>query len=482
MKKVTLKTKHQKLLADAHTPVSLYLSLRDHFAKPILLESTDYKSTENSYSYIGLEPLASLTISDKNYQTELPGSRQNGSLQHNEGFQILELFKQQFQVEHTDFPFISNGLFGFMSYDCVQYLEDINININPYPDNQSEIPNMVYYVYRFLLVMDHNKHELHFFEHTPEGSPAQGFTRIETLINRRENPSFKFKRTSKESSNFKDSTFLQVIKKGISHCKQGDVLQVVLSRKYQCDFSGDDFAVYRALRSINPSPYLFYFDFGSYKIFGSSPEAQLLIQNRKATLHPIAGTFKRSGNTKTDEALAKALLADPKENAEHVMLVDLARNDLSRASAQVKIEAYKEIQYYSHLIHLVSKVSGPLASNKSSLHMVSSTFPAGTLSGAPKVRAMELINHYERGRRGCYGGAIGFIGFNDDFNHAIIIRSFLSKNHRLYYQAGAGVVAKSDPYSELQEVENKLAALKKAMEGAEKIGTQTEPLELLTHP
>jgi len=208
---------------------------------------------------------------------------------------------------------------------------------------------------------------------------------------------------------------------------------------------------------------LFYFDYGSFKIFGSSPEAHLVIKGKEATIHPIAGTFKRTGNDEADAELAKQLLDDPKENSEHVMLVDLARNDLSRTGSEVTVDTYKEVQYFSHVIHLVSKVTGLLKDNMTSSQMIAGTFPAGTLSGAPKVRAMQLINEYEQTRRGFYGGAIGFMGFNGDFNHAIMIRSFLSKGNSLFYQAGAGVVAKSSEVSELQEVNNKLAALRTAI-------------------
>jgi anthranilate synthase component 1 len=260
-----------------------------------------------------------------------------------------------------------------------------------------------------------------------------------------------------------------MVEKGKQHCFRGDVFQVVLSRAFHQQFKGDEFNVYRALRSINPSPYLFFFDYGDYKLMGSSPEAQLIIKEGKATIHPIAGTFRRTGNDEQDRELAAQLLEDPKENAEHVMLVDLARNDLSRLATNVEVESYRKIQYYSHVIHLVSEVTGKIQEGLNPFSLLAATFPAGTLSGAPKYRAMQIIDQYEPTARGFYGGCIGAVSFNGDFNHAIMIRSILSKSNTLYYQAGAGVVAKSVASSELEEVNNKLNALKQAIALAQNI-------------
>ncbi|MBE7179038.1 MAG: anthranilate synthase component I family protein, partial [Mucilaginibacter polytrichastri] len=253
---------------------------------------------------------------------------------------------------------------------------------------------------------------------------------------------------------------------------RGDVFQIVPSRAFSQRFTGDEFNVYRALRSINPSPYLFYFDYGNFKLFGSSPEAQLTINKGEATIYPIAGTFKRTGSDTEDAEIALQLKNDPKESAEHVMLVDLARNDLSRHCDDVEVQAFKEVQFYSHLVHLVSKVSGKLRLGVDSFSVVADTFPAGTLSGAPKYRAMEIIDQNEPHLRSFYSGALGFMGFNGDFNHAIMIRSFLSKENTLNYQAGAGIVTASDPETELQEVNNKIAALRKALIEAEHLHPQ----------
>ncbi len=468
MSKIKLITTHKKLLADTVTPVSIYLKLRDKFENPILLESSDYHGNDNSFSYICCEPLASFEVKDGAFKQSLPGSEtETGKLAGKEVEQRLSAFAGAFEADTTEFKFINNGLFGYIGYDGVQYFE--NIPVSESKEDQYGIPDVLYHVYRFVIAIDHFKNELYIFEHAPEGAGRKGLEAIENLVNNKNYPSYEFTTTEEEASNYTDEQFLQIIDKGMEHCFRGDVFQIVLSRRFQSGFKGDEFNVYRALRSVNPSPYLFYFDYGSFKIFGSSPEAQLVIKDGKATIHPIAGTFRRTGNDEADAELAKKLHDDPKENSEHVMLVDLARNDLSRAGSNVVVETYKEIQYFSHVIHLVSKVTGTLNEDMESTQMITGTFPAGTLSGAPKVRAMQLINDYEHTRRGYYGGAIGFMGFNGDFNHAIMIRSFLSQSNTLYYQAGAGIVAKSNRESELQEVNNKLAALRSAIQVAQGI-------------
>ena len=468
MTMIRLKTTYKKLLADTVTPVSIYLKLRDKFQRPVLLESADYHGNENSFSYICCDPVAGFEVKDGILKESFPEkATRTEKVAGSQVMDRLEAFIKSFQTDESSFKFISNGLFGYTGYDAVRYFEHIPVQENK--QDEYGIPDMMYQVYRYVIAIDHFKNELYIFEHTPEGTPSKGLGAIELLIHHKDFPSYDFSLVGAETSNGSDEEFLENIEKGIGHCLRGDVFQIVLSRRFRQGFRGDEFNVYRALRSVNPSPYLFYFDYGSFKIFGSSPEAQLVIKGGKATIHPIAGTFKRTGDDEADAALARKLYDDPKENAEHVMLVDLARNDLSRAGSEVTVATYKEIQYYSHVIHLVSKVTGDLDKEMASAQMVADTFPAGTLSGAPKVKAMQLINTYETTRRGFYGGAIGFMGFNGDFNHAIMIRSFLSKDNQLSYQAGAGIVAKSDKASELQEVNNKLAALRQAARQANRI-------------
>ncbi len=443
-KKYSLVTEQQKMLADTITPVSIYLKLRDRYDNPIMLESSDYHSSDNSFSFICCQPLATFTVTGDRLTEKFPDGEVKETVLKNKKdvVTLLTQFSQSFEVETYDYRFPTNGLYGYMAYDAVQYYEDIDIPADTKED--TTIPEMQYAVYQYVIAIDHFRNELYLFNHQMEGKQQDnGLKDLIALINNKNIPSYHFSLHGAESSNFSDEAFLEVLAKGRDHCFRGDVFQIVLARRFQHSFKGDEFNVYRALRSVNPSPYLFYFDYGNFKIFGSSPEAQIVIRNHEAQIFPIAGTFKRTGNDEADAELAKKLMDDPKENSEHVMLVDLARNDLSRHGREVTVETFKEIQYYSHVIHLVSKVTGQLSSDTSPIQVVADTFPAGTLSGAPKHMAMQLISKYETVRRNYYGGAIGFLGFNGEFNHAIMIRSFLSKNNTLYYQAGAGVVAKS---------------------------------------
>ena len=461
-----LKTYSKRLLADTITPVNIYLKLRDVFAGSILLESSDYHGNENSLSFICCEPMATFKVVNQRAEIRYPGNQVQSIeiSKANKVAELLEQFRNSFHPDtslHTKYP--HDGLFGYMGYDAVRYFEDLELQ-----QTGAGLPDLIYSVYRYVIVVDHFFNEMSLFEHRlDEGE--ESLNRIEQLIFNNRITTFQFKQTVEERSNYTDQEFLEIIEKGKQHCYRGDVFQIVLSRRFTAGFRGDEFNVYRALRSINPSPYLFYFDYGNFKLFGSSPEAQIQIKNGKAHIFPIAGTFRRSGNDQEDAQLAEKLSADEKENAEHIMLVDLARNDMSRNAEDVRVEVFKEIQYYSHVIHLVSKVTGTLAPATSVIQMAADTFPAGTLSGAPKHMAMKLINQYENVNRGFYGGAIGFIGFDGSFNHAIMIRTFLSRDNKLVYQAGAGVVSKSNSESELQEVNNKLEALRKALLLAEKI-------------
>jgi anthranilate synthase component 1 len=462
MKKISIKTTERRLLADTITPVSIYLRLRDKFEGAILLESSDYHGNENSFSYICCNPVSSFELTNGLLKIAWPdGKEEQREADRGSLLNEWDAFKSCFDAPTQNYKFVTNGLFGYMTYDAVRYFEDIELK-----NIQTEIPEMIYRVYRNIVVIDHFKNEMYLFDHQYTAGETN-LDALETAIRANTDPSYRFYREGEETSNLTDEEFLAITGKGIEHCHRGDVFQIVLSRRFTQGYSGDEFNVYRALRSVNPSPYLFYFDYGNFKIFGSSPESQIVIKENKASIWPIAGTFRRTGNDQADAELAQSLSADEKENSEHVMLVDLARNDLSRNASEVEVEVFKEVQFYSHVIHLVSKVTGRLNGDHSPLQLVADTFPAGTLSGAPKHMAMKLIDRYENISRNYYGGAIGFLGFNGDFNHAIIIRSFLSQGNRLHYQAGAGIVAKSIPDNELKEVGNKLAALRSALEKAE---------------
>ena len=465
MQKVALQVTGKKIVADVHTPVSIYLKIRDRYPNSILLESADYHIQENSFSFICFNPIAGFTVQNEQISYYLPNeSPVTEAIRYRD--QVIDKlgkFSSSFELSGDAVPF-KNGLFGYTSYDAVKYFEEINVAGKLEEDN---IPKMIYHVYQNVIAINHFNDEAWLYCYSTDGS--NNLKEVQDLISVKSFPTFHFKTEGKISSNHTDSSFISLVEKAQEHCRLGDVFQLVLSRRFSQRFAGDEFNVYRALRSINPSPYLFYFDYGNFKIFGSSPEAQLVIRNDKAYINPIAGTFKRTGNDKQDEETAMQLARDPKESAEHTMLVDLARNDLSIRGTDVVVEKFKEVQFYSHVIHLVSTVSAQLGAYVDKLQLAARTFPAGTLSGAPKFKAMELIEKYETVNRQFYGGAIGFISFSGDYNHAIIIRSFLSKDNELHFQAGAGIVAASDANSEMQEVYNKLEALNKAIDLAKEI-------------
>lgn len=461
-----LKTHYKKILADTITPVSVYLKIRDKFPNSILLESSDYHANDNSFSYICSNPIASIKVENGQIVQEFPNGQKEETdiTKVTDVPQIINDFSSRFEVSDNGFKFINNGIFGYMAYDAVRYFEDIEISKKP---NSVAIPDLYYAVYQNIIAINHFKNEAYLFAHCFESE--SNIHELEQLLKVRSFASYNFTKTGAVRTNLEDSAYREHVELAKKHCQRGDVFQLVLSRRFSQSFKGDEFNVYRALRSINPSPYLFFFDYGDFKIFGSSPEAQLIVKDGKAEIHPIAGTYKRTGNDEQDAELAKKLAQDEKENSEHVMLVDLARNDLSRNGNLVNVETYREVQYFSHVIHLVSKVTGMKKDDVSTLKIVADTFPAGTLSGAPKHMAMQLIEKYEKTNRGYYGGAIGFMDFKGNFNHAIMIRTFLSKNHELHFQAGAGLVAASNAEDELQETYNKLGALNKALEIAETI-------------
>lgn len=476
MKKIPVKTTFKKLLADVYTPVGIYLRLRDRFRDTILLESADSHAGENSYSIIGINAIAGIEIRTKEViEFKLPGQKPEKIAIKNTADvpQHLWDFMQQFETAPASKPVnIAQGLYGYATYDAVQFFDSIKLSTNEKQgktnDKRETIPLMRYRLYQYVLIINHFKDELYICENEVPGIGSE-LAVVESLIKSRDVPTFPFSSTGEESSNLTNEEYMEMVKKGIASCNRGDVFQIVLSRRFERSFTGDEFNVYRALRSINPSPYLFYFDYGDYKLMGSSPESQLLINNGVAIVHPIAGTFKRTGNDETDKELALQLEKDEKENAEHVMLVDLARNDLSRMCSDVQVSEFKKVNYYSHVIHLVSEVKGKVPAGSNPFKMLAVSFPAGTLSGAPKFKAMQLIDEYEPTGRSYYGGAIGSIGFDGSCNHAIMIRTFLAKNNTLICQAGAGIVSASKPESELQEVNNKLNALKQAIELAQEI-------------
>ena len=469
-RKIEINTTYKKMLADVFTPVGIYLRLRDRFRDTILLESADYHAGEKSYSFIGINAIGGIEISDpRHIEYKYPGEEPRKILIDKEVKITTEIWKymQHYSISGSvETPVnMAQGLFGYTGYDAVQFFEDIDLSKSA---DSIVIPLVRYRLYQYVIAVNHFKNELFICENHIKGIESNTDL-LESIIKSKDVPTYPFAAVDNETSSLTDEQYKMNVEKGIASCARGDVFQIVLSRKYRQTFTGDEFNVYRALRSINPSPYLFYFDYGDYRLFGSSPESQLIVKDRTAVVHPIAGTFKRTGNEAIDALSAEQLLLDKKENAEHVMLVDLARNDLSRECVNVKVNKFCEVQYFSHVIHLVSEVKGTVKEDANPFDLLGDTFPAGTLSGAPKHKAMQLINEYENDPRSYYGGCIGFAGFNGNMNQAIMIRTFLSKDNTLQYRAGAGVTISSNPDSELQEVNNKLNALKAAIQSAQNI-------------
>lgn len=459
-------TASRKILGDLITPVSAYLKLRDAYPQSALMESSDYHGGENAKSFIAVHPIGSVSIEHGMGICKYPDGniRQTPVSESFTSADLINQFISSFNITGPDSNYC--GLYGYTSFNAVRYFE--NINVKDETQSQNDAPDLIYILYKDVIVFDHFRNELTLIEMLAEGE-EDDLDVLERDVNNRPYQTYDFRPVGDFWSTLSDDEHRENIRRGIAHCMRGDVFQIVLSRRFRQRFEGDDFKLYRALRSINPSPYLFYFDFGGFRIFGSSPETHCRIEGRRAYIDPIAGTTKRTGDAETDRKNAEYLRNDPKENAEHVMLVDLARNDLSRNCHNVKVDFYKDMQFYSHVIHLVSRVSGELDEGADPIQAFIDTFPAGTLSGAPKVMAMQLISKYEPHNRGAYGGCIGFIGFNKNLNQAITIRTFVSRNNELWFQAGGGIVAKSDVEYELQEVNNKLGALRKAIEKAEEL-------------
>jgi len=460
MAKIITKTK--TMLSDITTPVSIYLKVRDEYPNSILLESSDFHHIENCFSYICLEPRADFIVDNQVIKQQVGDDPPDVTPIHksDQVLTSLESFIHSFEFPEGEKHL--NGFFGYMGFEAVQFFDKVTVDQGK---NGSSVPLIRYHLYKYIIAINHFKDQLIITENLFEGEESQ-IERLSFLLKNKPLPYYPFNAEPEENSNLSDEEYKMLVKKAKQHCQRGDVYQMVLSRGFSQSFKGDELNVYRALRSINPSPYLFYFDYGDYKIFGSSPEMQLKTDGGKATLNPIAGTFKRTGDDANDEKAAAELLNDSKENAEHVMLVDLARNDLSKHTNDVQVTKMKEIQFYSHVIHIVSSVEGTISNGVSGLKVLGDTFPAGTLSGAPKNKAVNLINKYEPTQRGFYGGCIGFIGTNGETNHAITIRSFLSEKNALYYQAGAGIINESDEEKELAEVDNKLEALRMAVKRA----------------
>lgn len=452
--------------ADTLTPVGIYLRLRDLYPCSLLLECTDYSSRTNAFSYICLNPVLGIEVSENSLRTYFPGGKEEKKPVENIIEQINTFLSSVEVISLSDETTGQHGLFGFTSFESAVLFEKYDTAIVKKALNEREVPLLKYDFFQTVITFNHFNDTLTLTEYFNEELPEGEGDKVLSILANHNFTSYPFNLEDKEQSIIEDSSFKKMVREAVKHCARGDVFQLVVSRRYRQKFSGDEFNVYRSLRSVNPSPYLFYFDYIAYKIFGSSPEAQIKVENGKATINPIAGTIRRTGNTLADIRSAQELLDNPKENSEHVMLVDLARNDLSRSCSNVKVDIYKEVQAFSHLWHLVSTVSGDLNKSVTPFTVFAKTFPAGTLSGAPKHKAIELISSLESTARGYYGGAIGYIGLNGSLNQAIVIRSFLSKGGYLNFQAGAGIVINSSEDGELNEVTTKLDALRTALKKA----------------
>lgn len=457
MKKEKYKVHVTKILGDEVTPVEAYQKIRALYPISFLLESSDYKSKENSFSYIVFEPIANLKVFSNSYQFQQGKEIQKSVYDDSKPLsELIQNFLNTFDVEtENQEDFILSGIFGYIAYDAIPLFEKIHLQ------QDKRFPLVSYYFFKNLLIFDHFHNQIFLVEHLQEHQNSQK-NKLLRILEQMRKQSFPFQLIGNETSNFTDDKFLDAIHQVQHHCKIGNVFQLVLSRQFYQSYQGDDFQVYRALRSINPSPYLFYFDFGNFQLMGSSPEAQIRIKNGIASTFPIAGTYPRNHTNLTE--ISQKLLADIKENAEHNMLVDLARNDLSKHAKNITVEKLKEVEVYSHVIHLVSKIQAELKDSQDTIKLLLDTIPAGTLSGAPKYKAMQIINELENQPRGLYGGAVGYIGFNGNINHAICIRSFLAYQNVLQYQAGCGVVYLSKPENELNEVYHKISALRKSLQ------------------
>lgn len=453
----------KKILADTYTPVSIYQKVKQQYPKSVLLESSDYHSKQDSFSIIGFKEIASIELENDMLKTQIKGKTTTEKIKNLS--KSIESFRNSFHVQSDEISKPFSGIYGFTGFDATEQFEPKLKN----ESSANEIPTCHYSFFEYLIVFNHFNNELIIIRHV--NNDDTDLSEAMKILEQPNHAFFNFSISEEEESTPSRSKYLELVDKGIDHCLRGDVFQIVLSRQFKQTYDGDEFQVYRTLRNINPSPYLFFFDFGNFSLFGSSPEAHIKLTDGNAEIHPIAGTYKRTGDYQLDSEQSLHLLDDPKENAEHIMLVDLARNDLSRSCENVEVTKLKELQFFSHVIHMVSKVEGKLSKDASPESLLQSSFPAGTLSGAPKIKALELIQKYEVNKRNFYGGAIGSYSFSGNINHAIIIRSLLAKNKVLTYQAGAGIVAKSDPTSELNEIDNKINAVRRAITNASNLAS-----------
>ncbi len=464
---------YQEFLADTETPVSAYLKLRDG-SHSYLLESADGGKHWGRYSFIGCKPYLTAVSRDREMEIWQEDARQIRKEVGNPLDILRELSTQFRPVTVDDLPPFQGGLVGYCNYDLVRKWEHLPGIAPMDPD----LPEAVFTACRHLIIFDHFTHMIKVvaFAHLERGEDLeQAYRRacreVTETIARLNGP---FPSSLKDEplllsdlrSNFLREDFEDAVRKAKEYIVAGDVIQVVLSQRFSAEISGEDFSLYRNLRSVNPSPYMFYLNFGDIKLIGASPEILVRLTDGKIELRPIAGTRPRGATPEEDRAFEKDLLADPKERAEHIMLVDLGRNDVGKVAApgSVKVPRLMEIERYSHVMHIVSRVEGIMKPEMDCFELFMSAFPAGTVSGAPKIRAMEIISELESSPRGPYAGAVGYFGFNGNMDFCITIRTITIMKDRLSIQVGAGIVYDSSPENEYEETLRKAGAMFKAIE------------------
>jgi len=476
-KKIQMKTFQKQLLADMDTPVSSYFKLNEHSAS-LLLESMEGDGRNGRYSIIGIKPLLSFIRYPDRTVIENPDSGEEKTLR-GDPFDHLRAVLSSFKFEATE-PYECGFLAGYVCYDAVRYIENIPAN----SENDLQLPDMHFILPSEVVIFDNFTHTLKLLVHLEDSGDSSTLERkasqqLDALVTKITHHTPKIQEISKLTPtttpplkiNIATEDYCQSVIKAKQYIRNGDIFQVVLSRRFQTDIHCGAFDIYRMLHLINPSPYMFYINFDDVKLIGSSPETMVKYDENKILVRPIAGTRKRGTSVEEDAAIAAELLKDEKELAEHEMLVDLGRNDVGRIAryGSVKLESYKQVENYSHVMHIVSTVSGELRQGRDAVDVFKACFPAGTVSGAPKVRAMEIIDELEKTRRGPYAGAVGYFDFCGRTDTCITIRTMVVKGKTAYWQAGGGIVADSDPAYELEETENKARALLKAISLAEEV-------------
>jgi anthranilate synthase component 1 len=472
-KKGNLIPVYKEILADLETPLSSFLKI-DHNDYAYLLESVEGGENIARYSFLGSNPSLIFKSKGKNIEI-IKGKRTEKFITKTDPLDELKKILNQFKfVKLKELPRFCGGLVGYIGYDLVRFFEKL-------PDKNTDdlkLPDSLFLLTDTILIFDHAQHTLKiisnaYCQHNPTESYQEAIKKIrqiekELSANKVRTKNKKYKIISLPiTSNFKKNDFKNGVLKAKKYISRGDIIQTVLSQRFKIPLKNKPIEIYRTLRSINPSPYMYYLKLKDFYLIGSSPEVFVRCEEGVVSIRPIAGTRKRGKTNKEDGVLIKSLLSDAKERAEHIMLVDLGRNDIGRVcqTGSVKLNQLMSIEKYSHVLHIVSEVKGLLGKGKNIFDLIRATFPAGTVTGAPKIRAMEIIDELELTKRGPYAGMVGYFSFSGNLDSCITIRTILVKDNLAYIQAGAGIVADSVPKREFQETINKAQAMFKAVEG-----------------